>query len=457
MSTRRIAVVEICLEALLAVRHSVFAALCAGGSKAGDPKGEREGDAPSPFSFTPTTPIRRLLPSPSFQPRKPAQTFVVVLQTRAKKYGSKQAPLATRSTSTTRSRKHAKSTVRKEPSVAKTRSVAKAKVTKAPVRVEKTVVLSSNQQVDAFLDRVEKSTTAALVVETLIIDHLSDAATSIFRILERTHFVEELVLNISNQSPTTLLLPQPFAHLAAFETNLPHATIRPFLEKHPHLMLLKIGHCDEKTDCCLKNVSLPYLTDLSCPPKCAAALAPFAPLTRLFATARDQSDAVFDISMLFNLSTNITLSKLTVLHVTFDPCDVLTMSKIAAGAPGLTDLKLEENPYIAKGMMCLIPAWRVEDWVLAMRSLSKLQCLWLKTLIPLSSPAYPDDDLANDWMFRVGRSRRAFMRLVIWSDARQGQGSLLCWSRAYGSSWKKTYEDIVGPTETRMIDEGDFY
>ena len=137
-----------------------------------------------------------------------------------------------------------------------------------------------------------------------------------------------------------------FQNLTTLDVNIPHATLAPFLAKHPYIQNLVLdGPCDLPT-CPLTGCHLPHLEDLVCLPGCVRALtSASSPLQWLGVLHNTTQDNGFQTMRLLNLTRIPSSCILTTMHLDFDHTVMDLLTRIDAAAPGLRFLKLTESSF----------------------------------------------------------------------------------------------------------------
>ena len=148
--------------------------------------------------------------------------------------------------------------------------------------------------------------------------------------------------------PTSLI----FEHLVSLNVNIPHATIAPFLQRHPRLESLQLGACGRANTqiCPLTHYSLqfPHLVELICPPSCVRALIAGSVVNRLFTTYDGVRRLYFPMYKLLDFRQIETSATLTTLLIDFDHATPHLLQRISVAAPGLRVLKLVESQFSRK-------------------------------------------------------------------------------------------------------------
>ena len=145
--------------------------------------------------------------------------------------------------------------------------------------------------------------------------------------------------------PTFLI----FEHLILLNINIPHATIAPFLQRHPHLKSLQLGACGHANTqiCPFTHYSLqfPHLIELICPSSCMQVLIACSIVNRLFTTYDGVKHLYFPMYKLLNFCQIETFATLTNLLINFDHATLHLLQWISVAAPSLCVLKLVESQF----------------------------------------------------------------------------------------------------------------
>ena len=165
-------------------------------------------------------------------------------------------------------------------------------------------------------------------------------------ILGHARNVTALVLHLSFRRFHVFPKVYVFRHLVTLDINVPHATLVPFLLRHPHVEDLTLGPCGNSRGCPLSICPLPRLQTLTCPPsRCVRALASGSPVTLLATTYDSVGHMPFPIFKVFDYRAIGTSAILTNLHLDFDATSVELLCRVSVAAPALQNLKLTESKF----------------------------------------------------------------------------------------------------------------
>lgn len=173
-------------------------------------------------------------------------------------------------------------------------------------------------------------------------------------LLRAANHVTDLILELPRGSHI-ILKNLHLNRLILFKANLPHGLLLTFLRLHPRIEHLDLGPCKERKPkrhaCPLAKVALPFLWALACPPTCMPlGNATIRSVTATYRSVRDLRVPVYRI-----FQSTLGFTRLTVLHIDFDPADSGLLRCIAEGAPSLTALKLTEICHTK--MVCRFCSW----------------------------------------------------------------------------------------------------
>lgn len=164
-------------------------------------------------------------------------------------------------------------------------------------------------------------------------------------ILGHAKNVSTLVLRLSFRRFRVFPVVDVFAFLVTLDANIPHATIAPFLLRHPHVENLTLGLCGNSRRCPLSLCPLPSLQWLTCPLGCVRALTSGKPVTWLAATNDDVEHIPFPFLNVFDFRPLGTSAILTTLHIDFDETSAQLLHRVSTAAPALQNLKLTESKF----------------------------------------------------------------------------------------------------------------
>ena len=156
--------------------------------------------------------------------------------------------------------------------------------------------------------------------------------------LRLTPNLESLSLFLPAESPVTILNGLIFPRLRVFSTDLPHRTLASFLNVHNSLASLSIRACGRSANCPLHGIELRRLSSLQCPSRCFVGITR-GPLT----TATVNLSRLTSMSFLAIQAVGST--QLYSLSVDFFSNDYDILIRIAAAAPNLRKLRLNEKPH----------------------------------------------------------------------------------------------------------------
>jgi hypothetical protein len=219
------------------------------------------------------------------------------------------------------------------------------------VHEQSVVQLESSNEVKALLRAVKNSNEVATGIDTfeVIFEVRPGAADSVtFKavraILGHARNVTMVRLQLSFRC--FLVFPRFtfFAHLNTLDVNIPHATIAPFLLRHPHIENLTLGPCENSQRCPLSHCSLPLLQCLTCPPSCVRGLTRKSVM--YLATTYDGVEyPPFPILKVFDFRPIGTSAFLATLHPDFDETITQLLHCVSTAAPALQNLKLTESKF----------------------------------------------------------------------------------------------------------------
>ena len=171
-------------------------------------------------------------------------------------------------------------------------------------------------------------------------------------ILSLTRNIRVLVLDFPFKPIHLFSTSMIFNHLVFLSVNIPHATIAPFLQRHPRLETLQLGTCSNvnRQICPLIQYSLqfPFLVELICPPSCVRALITGSVVNKLFTTYDGVRHLYFPMYKLLDFRRIETSAILTTLSIDFDHTIPQLLHRISVAAPTLHALKLTESKFSRK-------------------------------------------------------------------------------------------------------------
>jgi len=183
---------------------------------------------------------------------------------------------------------------------------------------------------------------------------ISDATgiKSIRAILPLSQNIRALVIKLPFKAIRLFPMSLVLVNLVSLNLNIPHATVAPFLQRHPHLETLQLGACGNANlqICPLTHFSLqlPLLNKLFCPPGCVRALIAGTVVNKLFTTYDGVRRLHFPMYKLLNFCPILTLATITTLLVDFDHTTPALLHRISVAAPTLQVLKLTESKFSRK-------------------------------------------------------------------------------------------------------------
>lgn len=193
----------------------------------------------------------------------------------------------------------------------------------------------------AFIELAERKRAVADAVQVLSVDlrQLPDFSVSQLRgVLRLVKNVQDLILYLPLQPlPVELLSDIKFGDLDFFASNIPHAALASFLEKHPTISSLILDTCSGTEACPSDTHSLPAVISLQCPVSCIKAV-PYRQAIRLVLQMTGPSRSMSTI--LRGMTTSLQLS---VLIVDISPDDYDVLQEIARVFPRVRKLKLIEQ------------------------------------------------------------------------------------------------------------------
>jgi hypothetical protein len=164
-------------------------------------------------------------------------------------------------------------------------------------------------------------------------------------ILGHARNVSTLVLRLSFRRFRVFPRVDVFEFLVTLDANIPHATVAPFLLRHPRIENLTLGPCGNSRRCPLSLCPLPSLQWLTCPPSCVRALTSGKPVTWLAATNDGVEHIPFPILKVLDFRPLGTSAILTTLHIDFDETSAQLLHRVSTAAPALQNLKLTESKF----------------------------------------------------------------------------------------------------------------
>ena len=209
------------------------------------------------------------------------------------------------------------------------------------------VCVNSSNKVYKLLRAIEHRNAIATNIDVLEIRQgAADGATfkAVKAILGRAKNVTVLVLRLSFRRFRVFPVFTAFAKLVTLDVNIPHATIAPFLIRHPHIEDLTLGPCGNSRRCPLSRCPLPRLRCLTWSPSCMRALSG-SPLTSLTNTHDGVEDKPFPIIKVLDFHLIKLSAILSSLHIDFDHTTTQLLQRISAAAPALQNLKLTESKF----------------------------------------------------------------------------------------------------------------
>ncbi|KAH9012325.1 hypothetical protein EDB84DRAFT_1569263 [Lactarius hengduanensis] len=215
----------------------------------------------------------------------------------------------------------------------------------------------STSEVEGVLRAVTYSNEVAMNIDVLDVDQrVADGVTfrAIRAILDRTPNITTLILQLSFRRFRVFPRVTVLENLIALQVNIPHATVAPFLLRHPRLE------------------SLSSLQSLTCPPSCVSALTSGNPITWLATTHDGVGYTRFPIIKAFNFGI-IGTSILTTLHTDFDHTSARLLHHISAAAPVLINLKLTESKFSDENACIQMLRDEADTWEDGLRSLLLLK------------------------------------------------------------------------------------
>ncbi|KAH9854806.1 hypothetical protein C2E23DRAFT_883370 [Lenzites betulinus] len=267
--------------------------------------------------------------------------------------------------------------------------------------------------------------------------------------LRLTPNIECLVLELPPESPTSLLNGLDFVRLRIFSTNLPHRVLLSFLVTHSSLNALILRGCGRSATCPLRDFELPSLSSLQCPSRCFAGIIR-GPLI----------SATVNLSRLSSMSAlavqTISSSRLHTLTVDHFSTDYDILARVAAAAPNLRKLKLNEKPIPGRRHGQLRRPWNdVRAWHAALLQLASLEELMVRALISIGSPNRPEISIIAGWANGVGRRAVPHPNLyhiaIIQKDVQGGAGAqqqLSHWFKRETGTWALATSTTLGASQS---------
>ncbi|KAI0655859.1 hypothetical protein C8Q70DRAFT_1057070 [Cubamyces menziesii] len=210
--------------------------------------------------------------------------------------------------------------------------------------------------------------------------------------------VKCLVLNLPFESPVSLLNGVTLLSLRTLSTNLPHRGLVAFLVTHHFLTALMLGTCGRSATCPLRGLRLEGLQSLQSPSSCFTGITAGPLVTATVNLTRLTSMSALAIHNISSASSR--LYSLAVDHFSND-YDIL--SRVAAAAPNLRKLKLNEKPTTERGEGRLRRPWNdIRGWHLTLLQMTHLEELHLRTSISVATPTSKELDVVTGWANGVG-------------------------------------------------------
>ncbi|RDX40104.1 hypothetical protein OH76DRAFT_1490579 [Lentinus brumalis] len=246
----------------------------------------------------------------------------------------------------------------------------------------------------AFTTLARFNPVIGLAVEDLSISlppHAGYPAQAVRDCLRLVPNLESLVLILPAESPVTLLNGLIFPTLRVFSTNLPHRSLVSFLHIHGSLSSLILRACGRGASCPLRGIELRRLSSLQCPSRCFVGIV-HGPLT----------NATVNLSHLTSMSflavQAASSSRLYALCVDFFSNDYDVLIRVAAAAPNLRKLKLNEKPHPQRRLQPTRRPWNnLREWHRALLRLPLLEEFMLRTLLSLASAHRSEVSIVLAW------------------------------------------------------------
>jgi hypothetical protein len=132
--------------------------------------------------------------------------------------------------------------------------------------------------------------------------------------------------------------------LRYLRSNAPHSILEGFLDRHPHLTYLSVGHCTKRRNSCpLGAAPLSRLSDLTGPIACLSSIVANKPLTYVTASCNSRRDLSISFPH-FVAKLSFSTSAITRLALPFDAGALHFVRRIATAMPHLVLLQLTERP-----------------------------------------------------------------------------------------------------------------
>jgi hypothetical protein len=327
------------------------------------------------------------------------------------------------------------------------------------VHEQSIVRLKSSNEVEKLLCAVRHRNEIATSIDVFeVLQGAADGVTfkSVRAILGHTRNFTSLVLRLSFRRFRVFPEVAVFDRLVALDVNIPHATVAPFLLRHPQVENLTLGPCGNSRRCPLSHCPLPHLHWLTCPPSCVRALTSGKPVTWLAATYDGVEHSPFPILKVFDFRPIGTSAILTTLHMDFDGTSGQLLHRVSMAAPALQNLKLTESKFSQEvrhsfvtqitdhtllSQAAQMPWDDVDNWEDGLRSLRFLKRFLLWTWQSLRKGNGAEDMLVRQWLIF---SPPKLHDVVVWTGARQDQGRLVSWKLDYGRGvWRPEPEHLV--------------
>ncbi|KAG1741942.1 hypothetical protein EDB19DRAFT_1634262, partial [Suillus lakei] len=185
--------------------------------------------------------------------------------------------------------------------------------------------------------------------------------------------------------------------LRYLRSNAPHSILEGFLDRHPHLIYLSMGHCTKRRNSCtLGTAPLSSLSDLTGPIACLLSIIANKPLTYVTASCNSPWDfSVLFLHFITKLSSST--SAITRLALPFDAGDLHFVRHIATAVPHLVLLQLTERPR-QQWALRFGHAWgNMHNWAEDLALMANLRILGLRTLASLATGAADELALVVAW------------------------------------------------------------
>lgn len=309
--------------------------------------------------------------------------------------------------------------------------------------IQSIVCQTSTSEVQGLLRAVTYSNEVATNIDVLEVDQrVADGVTfrAIRAILDRTPNVTTLILRLSFRRFRVFPRVTVLENLIDLKVNIPHATVAPFLLRHPRLESLSLGPCGNGRRCPLLVCQLPCLHSLTCPPSCVSALTSGNAITWLATTYDGVGHNRFPIIKAFKFGI-IGARVLTTLHTDFDHTSARLLHLISAAAPVLVNLKITESKFSDENACVQMLQDEADTWEDGLRSLPYLKRFRFRSWKSLGETKGMEDMRVRQWLIFAPPS---LCEVRVMTGARQDQCRLVYWKvDNQKGSWRNAFEQMV--------------